>query len=36
MTFHNAINYGAVLQIYLLFETIKKCNDDVSIYDYKC
>lgn len=36
LTFHNVMNYGAILQTYSLFETIKKYNTNVSIYNYKC
>lgn len=38
LTFHNADNYGAVLQCYALQETLKKQypNDDVYVIDYKC
>lgn len=38
MTFHNADNYGAVLQCYALQETLKKKypNDEVYVIDYKC
>ena len=37
LTFHNADNYGAVLQCYALQEVLKKKfpNDDVSVIDYK-
>jgi len=38
MTFHNADNYGAVLQCYALQETLNKQypNDEVYVIDYKC
>ncbi len=38
LTFHNADNYGAVLQCYALQETLKKQypNDEVYVIDYKC
>lgn len=38
VTFHDANNYGAVLQAYALQETIKNLspNAEVYIYDYKC
>ena len=37
LTFHNADNYGAVLQCYALQETLKKCfhNSSVQIVDYR-
>lgn len=37
LTFHNADNYGAVLQCYALQETLKKQypNDDIYVIDYK-
>lgn len=37
LTFHNADNYGAVLQCYALQEVLKKKfpNDDVSVVDYR-
>jgi len=37
LTFHNADNYGAVLQCYALQETLRRQfpNDDVCIIDYK-
>lgn len=35
LTFHNAINYGAVLQCFALQETIKKVNNDVTIINYQ-
>lgn len=34
VTYHNASNYGAVLQTYALQEAIKKINQDVEIIDY--
>jgi len=38
MTFHNADNYGAVLQCYALQEKLKELypNDEVYVVDYKC
>ena len=38
LTFHNADNYGAVLQCYALQETLKNQypNDEVYVIDYKC
>lgn len=38
LTFHNADNYGAVLQCYALQETLKKKYPDEEVYviDYKC
>lgn len=38
MTFHNAINYGAVLQAYALRTYLSRMmpHDDVSIIDYRC
>lgn len=37
LTFHNADNYGAVLQCYALQEVLKRKfpNDDVSVVDYR-
>ena len=35
LTFHRAINYGAVLQCYGLFETLKSKGHDVEIIDYR-
>jgi hypothetical protein len=38
LTFHNADNYGAVLQCYALQEKLKELhpNDEVFVIDYKC
>lgn len=38
MTFHNADNYGAVLQCYALQEKLKELypNDEVCVVDYRC
>lgn len=35
LTFHRAINYGAVLQCYALYTTLKKLGHDVEIIDYR-
>ncbi len=35
LTFHRAINYGAVLQCYSLYHTLVKLNCDVEIVDYR-
>lgn len=35
LTFHRAINYGAVLQCYALKETIKSLGHEVGIIDYR-
>ena len=35
LTFHDADNYGAVLQAFALKETIKKIEADVEILNYK-
>lgn len=35
ITFHNAINYGAVLQTYALQTAIKKINNDCDVIDYR-
>ena len=35
VTFHRAINYGAVLQTYALQEYLKKLNLNVSVIDYR-
>lgn len=34
ITFHRAINYGAVLQAFALYQTLKKLNYDPCIIDY--
>lgn len=36
ITFHRAINYGAVLQTLALQKTIENLNSDVEIIDYRC
>ena len=38
LTFHNADNYGAVLQCYALQEKLKELHpdDEVFVIDYKC
>lgn len=35
LTFHRALNYGAVLQCYALQETLSKMGHDVEIIDYR-
>lgn len=35
LTFHNAINYGAVLQCYALKETLSKFGHSVEVLDYR-
>lgn len=35
MTFHTALNYGAVLQTFALYKTIKDMGNDVKVIDYK-
>ena len=35
LTFHRAINYGAILQCYALSETLKDLGHDVWIVDYR-
>lgn len=35
LTFHRAINYGAVLQCYALSETLKKMGHEVYVIDYR-
>lgn len=35
LTFHRAINYGAVLQCYALSETLKSFGHDVEVVDYR-
>jgi hypothetical protein len=35
LTFHDANNYGAVLQAYALTEAVKKIESDVEIINYK-
>ena len=36
ITFHNAINYGAVLQAFALQETLEELNVSCEILDYRC
>lgn len=36
ITFHRAINYGAVFQTYALCETIKNQGYDCEVIDYRC
>lgn len=35
LTFHRAINYGAVLQCYALYTTLKNMGHDVEVIDYR-
>lgn len=35
LTFHRAINYGAVLQCYALYKTLKSMGYDVEVIDYR-
>lgn len=35
ITFHRALNYGAVLQAYALHEYLKQCGYEVEIIDYR-
>lgn len=35
LTFHRALNYGAVLQCYALFEALKGLGHDVEVIDYR-
>lgn len=35
MTFHTALNYGAVLQTFALYKTIKEMGNDVKVIDYR-
>jgi hypothetical protein len=35
LSYHNSVNYGAVLQIYALKKTLEKLGADVSVIDYK-
>lgn len=35
LTFHRALNYGAIFQTYGLYKTIKKRGGDVSVIDYR-
>ena len=35
LTFHRALNYGAVLQCYALKKTLQKCNVSVEVIDYR-
>ena len=36
ITFHRAINYGAVLQVLALQESIMKLNHEATVIDYRC
>ncbi len=36
ITFHRAINYGALLQGYALLEKVKECGADACMIDYRC
>lgn len=36
LTFHRAVNYGALLQTYALYQSVKKYNEEVEILDYRC
>lgn len=36
LTFHRAINYGAVLQTYALYKTVQKMDSKVEVIDYRC
>ena len=36
ITFHRAVNYGAVLQAYALQEKIRQLGNEVEIIDYRC
>lgn len=36
LTYHNAINYGAVLQAYALQQVVKKLGVECEIIDYSC
>lgn len=36
MTFHRAINYGAILQVLALQKSIEKFNVEVEVIDYRC
>lgn len=36
ITFHRAINYGAILQVLALHEAIKKLGCEVEVIDYRC
>ena len=35
LTFHSALNYGAILQTYALQQSIKKSGADVEIINYQ-
>lgn len=35
ITFHTALNYGAVLQTYATFFTLKSLGCDVKVIDYR-
>ena len=36
MTFHRALNYGAVLQAYALQQVLRSLGKDAQIIDYRC
>ena len=36
LTFHNAINYGAVLQAYALQQSVMALGAECEIIDYRC
>ena len=36
ITFHRAINYGAVLQTYALQKFLNVSNYDAEVIDYRC
>lgn len=36
ISFHRAINYGAVLQVYALMKTISKMDHECTVLDYRC
>jgi hypothetical protein len=36
LTFHNALNYGAILQCYALYKVLSKTGHKVYIIDYEC
>ncbi|MEJ5961328.1 polysaccharide pyruvyl transferase family protein [Pedobacter immunditicola] len=36
ITFHRAINYGAILQVFALYKILKHMDYDVEVIDYRC
>ena len=36
VTFHRAVNYGAVLQTWALYKFLADLGHDVNVIDYRC